>query len=373
MRHFSIKTFTQLKLVINFVLGSMFLFLFWIRMSVQQTFNKGFLYIKCLLIVFIIDAILTDDEPLWEPVEWSLIQYWLIFIFLFAWIAENLITSRYGSYTGRDKRVWFAWYKMFWIIEIYYAISLGTAALFVIVPFYHEITYTTPLIVSWWDWYSRTFFLKFIGTFTIIFILANYLQITLAQFHWKKSLLIVILINLFFAYLVYVQFFITFFAYFTDPTWYSKTRLIDYIQLSHEPNKWSWGTSKRDHFSYHSSKTVFWYKNDNPFSGAMLFFNILFFLTLFTIHIFWLALTRRIFATSEITFTYTTFCISTLKQLLYGFYLIYLFVLFSFFSISWRTPLEFYWLGDFFSGYEWLEICNGFFWYEYDLIYAFFI
>jgi photosystem II P680 reaction center D1 protein len=30
-----------------------------------------------------------------------------LFIFLFVLIGENLICSRYGSYTGRDKRVWF--------------------------------------------------------------------------------------------------------------------------------------------------------------------------------------------------------------------------------------------------------------------------
>jgi len=180
--------------------------------------------------------------------------------------------------------------------------------------------------------------------YTIILLLANYLQMTLAQFHWKKSLIIVILINLFFAYLIYGHFFITFFAYFTDANWYSQTRLVDYIQLSHEPNKWSWGTSKRDHFSYHSSKTVFWYKNDGPFAGAMLFFNIFMFLTLFMVHIFWLALTRRIFATSEITFTYTTFCVSALRQFLYGFNLLYILVFFSFLVMYWRMPLEFTWI-----------------------------
>ena len=71
------------------------------------------IYIRGLLVLFFFDAMLTDDEPLWEPVEWSLVQSWIMFIFAFAWIAENLISSRYGSYTGRDKRVWVAWYKTF--------------------------------------------------------------------------------------------------------------------------------------------------------------------------------------------------------------------------------------------------------------------
>lgn len=58
------------------------------------------------IFILFIDACLTDDEPLWEPIEWSLVQTWILFIFGFAWVAENLIVSRYGSYAGRDKRVW---------------------------------------------------------------------------------------------------------------------------------------------------------------------------------------------------------------------------------------------------------------------------
>lgn len=146
---------------------------------------------------------------------------------------------------------------------------------------------------------------------------------------------------MFFAYLVYTQFIITFFVYFTDPNWYSQTRLIDYVQLSHEPNKWAWGSSKRDHFSYHNSKTVFWFKNDGPFAGAMLFFNILLFLTLFMLHIYWLALVRRVYATREVTFTYTAACVSALRQfgLLFSFIFILTFI--SLMTTYWRLPVEF--------------------------------
>ena len=49
----------------------------------------------------------------------------------------------------------------------------------------------------------------------------------------------------------------TFFGYFTDPTWYQKTRPIDYVQLSHEPARWGWGPARKDHFTYHSVRTVF--------------------------------------------------------------------------------------------------------------------
>jgi hypothetical protein len=118
----------------------------------------GFFYITYSCFIMYIDACLTDDEPIWEPIEWSLVQTWILFLFTFAWIAENLIVSRYGSYTGRDKRVWFAWYKTFWLMELYYIINFGAAVLLVIVPFYYETNYNISFLFSWWHWYSRVFF-----------------------------------------------------------------------------------------------------------------------------------------------------------------------------------------------------------------------
>ena len=289
---------------------------------------------------------LTDDEPLWEPIEWSLVQSWILFIFAFAWIAENLISSRYGSYTGRDKRVWVAWYKTFWLIEGWYILSLGAAALFVIVPFYHEITYTLPLVVSWWNWYSRIFFFKFIGLYSIVMYLSYYLQLNLGVHHWRKSLLLILIITVFLSYLLYIHFMMSFFAYFTDPSWYSQTRLVDYIQLSHEPNKWSWGSAKRDHFSYHRSTTVFWFKNDGPFAGAFLLFHILFFLCLFGLYIYWLTLLRRVYATREITYTYTTYCVSSLRQFFYFFLLLLGLSAFSLIVQYWRLPIEYLWVAN---------------------------
>lgn len=317
----------------------------------KHTFGEGFIYIRGLFIIFVMDASITDDEPLWEPVEWSLLQSWLLFIFLFAWIAENLICSRYGSYTGRDKRVWFAWYKTFWLIEGWYVISLGLASLWVIVPHYYEITYAISFIMNWWNWYSRVFFFKFLSLYTIIIFLAYYLQISLRWVNWKKSFFLIVIVNLFLLYMLYSQFFIAFFGYFTDPNWYHKTRLVDYVQLSHEPSKWGWGASKRDHFSYHQSKTVFWFKNDGPFASAFLFFNMFFFISLFMLCLYWLTLLRRVYATQEITYTFTTYCVSSLKQFFYFFFFIFLLVLLSYMFCYWRLPIEFYWS---LNAYSWL-------------------
>jgi hypothetical protein len=310
----------------------------------KRTFGEGYLYIRGLFIIFFIDACVTDDEPLWEPIEWSLVQTWLLFIFIFAWIAENLITSRYGSYTGRDKRVWLAWYKSFWLIDLVYAISYGLAALFVIVPFYFELTYSVSFIFSWWNWYTRVFFFKFISIFTIIILIAHLLQLNIRWLNWKKLILLILIINFFIAYLLFTHFIMTFFGYFTDPLWYQKTRFVDYIQLSHEPLKWGWGPSKRDHFTYHKVTTVFWFKNDGPFAGAFLTIHIFFFLTIFFLYIYWVTLLRRVYTTKEVTYTFTTFCISSLKQFYYFFFLLYLLIFMSYIVCYWRFPIEFLWL-----------------------------
>jgi hypothetical protein len=310
---------------------------------VRESFTEGIVYLQCLFVACFIDACLTDDEPLWEPIEWSLVQSWIMFIFLFAWIAENLITSRYGSYTGRDKRVWSSWYKTFWLVELWYALSLGAAGLWVMIPHYYEVTYNTAYIVAWWDWYSREFFCLFLLLYTIVLYLAHWLLLNVRWGNWKKSLLIILLINIFLAYLLYTQFFIAFFGYFTDPMWYSKTRIVDYIQMSHEPNRWGYGPAKRDHFNYHNSKTVFWFKNDGPYASFFLMVNFFLTLSIFFMLFFWLSLARRVYATQEISYTYTTYCVSALRQYLYFFLLLFVTIFCSYFFIFWRLPIEFYW------------------------------
>lgn len=305
-----------------------------------KTFSFGFLYLRGLFVILFIDACLTDDEPLWEPIEWSLVQTWILFIFTFAWIAENLIVSRYGSYTGRDKRVWMSWYKTFWLIEGYYVINYGVTCLFVIVPFYYETNYNLSFVYSWWHWYSRVFFFKFISLFSIIILLASVLQIGVRWINWKKGLILIILINVFLGYLIYTHFIIAFFGYFTDPVWYQKSRAIDYIQLSHEPAKWGWGPAKKDHFTYHNVKTVLWFKNDGPFASSFLLFHTFLFVCLFLTFIYWITLYRRVYSMKEIPLTFTTYCVSALKQFFYYFLFFYIFIFLSFLSNYWRFPME---------------------------------
>ena len=37
--------------------------------TLKRTFSFGFYYLRGLVFLFFIDACLTDDEPLWEPIE----------------------------------------------------------------------------------------------------------------------------------------------------------------------------------------------------------------------------------------------------------------------------------------------------------------
>ena len=312
----------------------------WLRDLVNRSFSFGFIYIRGFIVILFIDACLTDDEPLWEPIEWSLVQTWILVTFSFAWIAENLIVSRYGSYTGRDKRVWMSWYKTFWMIETFYVLNYGVVSAIVIVPFYFETNYNLSFVYSWWHWYSRVFFFKFLSVYSIVLLLANLLQISVRWLNWKKGLVLIITINIFLAYLLYTHFIITFFGYFTDPTWYQKVRPIDYIQLSHEPARWGWGPAKKDHFTYHNVKTVLWFKNDGPFASSFLLFQTFMFVCIFLTFIWWVSLCRRVYSMREIPQTFTTYCVSSLRQFLYLFLLLYLFVFLSYLSNYWRFPME---------------------------------
>lgn len=312
-----------------------------VQTLVYKSFSFSWYYINGFVFILFIDACLTDDEPLWEPIEWSLVQTWILFIFAFAWIAENLIVSRYGSYAGRDKRVWMAWYKSFWLIEGYYIINYGVTVILVMVPFYFEVNYNLSFVYSWWDWFSKTFFYKFTLLYTIVLFLAFWLQVNLRWAGFKKILFLVTLINLVLGYLIYTHFIIIFFGYFTDPLWYQKTRFVDYIQLSHEPAKWGWGSAKKDHFTYHGVKTVLWFKNDGPFATAFLFCQIFFFICLFCLFAYWIVLFRRILSLSEVPITYTTYCVSSLKQFFFFFCFFYIFILLSFLANYWRFPIEY--------------------------------
>jgi len=64
--------------------------MFTIRKMLITRFIIPFLYIDFLFyirnffILFLVDSIVLDDEPLWEPFEWSVLHTWLLFIGIFS-------------------------------------------------------------------------------------------------------------------------------------------------------------------------------------------------------------------------------------------------------------------------------------------------
>jgi hypothetical protein len=76
--------------------------------------------------------------------------------------------------------------------------SLFVACIFVIVPFYYEVTYNISNVVTWWDWYNRFFFFKFIFIYTIILYIGYSIQIGFRWLNWKKIFFLSFIIFFFF-------------------------------------------------------------------------------------------------------------------------------------------------------------------------------
>lgn len=363
-RNFNLKLTSNLNSVYQY--NIQVLIVSWIKtynmLLLSFFYRDSFLYIRNLFIILLIDSLVTDDEPLWEPLEWSLIQTWLLFIFLFSWAVENMISSRYGSYTGRDKRVWLALYKSFWLIEIWFLINFGIACIFIISPFYFEVNYLTSCIVLWWNWYNVMFFFKY-TSFLLLLVLITY-SIQLG-FNWlnptKIIILYLLLITIVF-YLLYTTFIITFFSYFTNLSSYQNYRPNSYVQLSQTPNKWGWGPLDRDHFTHHHTTLTFWYKNDSPYAYALFLLNNFFFLSLFLLYIQLIIGIRFVYSVKHSNYNFITYLNSLIKHF---------FLIFLYFNIFILFCLLFQWMRisyDFSIYYNYTSIYKSFIYYVIDII-----
>jgi hypothetical protein len=274
--------------------------------------TSSIIILSNLLLTLILDCAVIDDEPLWEPLEWSLIQTWLLFLFLFSWIAETLITSNYGSYTGKDKKVYSGLSTVYSEIEALFYVTLLITCLFVIVPFYFELCYTTSYIVSWWLWINRLALAQYLLLIVILEVLGQLLISGLKWNDWKKSFILSCIITLILFYLLFVQFYSSFFSYFTDINWYKKTGWNDFSKISHSSQKWSWGGVDRDHFSYHKTTLNFWFKNDGMFAAASLMMSIFTLLYLILLIIQWLFLLKKIYTNKQVHYTLVSYNVSSL-------------------------------------------------------------
>lgn len=309
------------------------------------TFFKldGFVYIRGLLFIFLIDSLLLDDEPLWEPLEWSLVQTWILFIFVFAWAAEVIFSSRFGSYTNRDKKVWLGLHKVFWLIEFWFMINLGIVTVFITLPFYFEITYTISYIVLWWNWYNSFFFFKFIFTFSLLKLLLNTIYYFVRWINLNFFVFLLVFFLTFFFYFLFFLFYFLFFLFFTDSNLYSQNGWVDYSNITHGPLKWNWGLQGSDHFSYHKTPETFWYKNDPLIASSMLLLNLFLFLFLFLFVIKLLVFIRVTYTSNNISFNFFTFFASSFNQFFYFFLFIFIFNLTSLLLIILRSPFDLYW------------------------------
>ena len=294
-----------------------------------------------LCLIFTIDAIISDDEPLFEPIEWSLWQNWLLFLLIISWCAEVLISSTYGNYIGRDKRVWTALYKIYWLVQLYIMISLLLLTIFAIVPFYFELHSCNAVWISFWTWYNRIFLWKAISIHFILLIFAFLLQLNCRWMSYFKVLLFVILIILLLGILIYINLLVIMFLYFTNPITYNLNINIDYTQLSNGPNKWGWGSSTKDHFSYHTTPTVFWYKYDFCYASSCMIIQLFFTFSYVLLFIQMSIVFRKFYTSKIITYTLITYYANSIRIYFYYTASIYIFSVVSFIMILIRNRHDF--------------------------------
>ena len=308
-------------------------------------FNKNTAqnYIKLYLLSALPEILLLDDEPLWEPLDWTFIQSWVMYILLFSWIAEVIITARYGSFTGRDKRVYIGLYRSKKYMEFYFMFNLLVVSLFVIVPFYYEVTYPISYIVSWWDFIDFNFFYKLTILFFICSQINTIIQVSLRWVEWKIHFLLSTFISTLLFFMLYSHSINYLFAFFTDIFWFKKTGWSDFNASSNGLVKWGWGGADRDNFSYHKTTTVFWYKNDLPFASAFFLINFFIIISLVFLLLQWIFIVRTLYSTRNVNYTLINYGVSSINQFFYFMFLIYLMIAISIFYQLMRISLDLTW------------------------------
>lgn len=276
----------------------------------------SFILIRNLFILLIIDGLILDDEPLWEPLEWSVVQTWILYIYIFSWSAEVIFSSRYGSYTNRDKIVWIGLFKVYSLMKLWFLFNMIFITIFITLPFYFEIIYSVSYINLWWNWYNSIFFFKFTSIFALITLLANLVRFKVRHSNHINTYFLLIISLFLIVYLFYINFIILLFGYFTQADLFRDSGWSESSKIIHGPLKWGWGFENRDHFAYHKTPSTFWYKNDPLIASSMLFLNILIFKFLFFLIIQVLTIIRVVWASNEFSTNIITYYYSNVKEFL---------------------------------------------------------
>lgn len=331
-------------IIVNFFLLNLTKLNFFLKnYSILFKYNV-FNYLFFIFIFFSIDILLLDDEPFWEPVEWSWIQSFLLYTCLFGWLIETLVSSSYGSFTGRDKRVYTGLFKSYWFIELLFMITIFVTAIFIWTPFYFELTYKVSHIISWWSWYNRFFFYKFLSIFFIFDIIISIILINIKWLNSKKIFLLMsfVLTGLF--YLFYFQFLIIFFGYFSDILAFKNNNLTGFNKLQEGPYRSHWGDSNRDFFNYKHSSLSVWYKNDSQYALSLFFINIFNFLSLSFLIIQLLLIISKVFWTKKLSYTSISYFNSSINNFFIFYLLFFSFILIIYLYQLMRYTNDFSWI-----------------------------
>lgn len=319
-----------------------------------------YLYLRAFVLALLLDGLILDDEPLWEPLEWSVLQTWVLFIYVFSWGAEVIFSSKYGSYTNRDKIVWIGLFKTYWGLLLWFLVNIIIVTVFVTLPFYFEITYAISYSVVWWNWISSAFFFKLTTVFSLLLITLNILRFQARWSSHNTMQLTLLLVVCVLTYLTLFMFISTFFAPFTDSSEFQKSGWSQFSSIVNGPLKWGWGSDARDHFSYHKTPSVFWFKNDPLIASSLLFINIFVFLFIFFLLLQSIGILRLLVSTGELSHNNLTFLISSVKQYYYLMLSLLSLVVLSFIYQFMRFPFELAWFDKvvFVGKLEWLIVLD---------------
>jgi len=238
-------------------------------------------------------------------------------MYIFSWSAEVLFSSKYGSYTNRDKIVWIGLFKTYYAILAWLVANIIILTVFVTLPFYFEITYAISYSVVWWNWISSLFFFKLTTIFSFILVLLNIVKFQIRWFNNRHFYLFLVTIAVLLTHLLYFLFLSTFFGFFTDASEFKNSGWSNLSKIVNGPLKWGWGFESRDHFSTHKTPATFWYKNDPLISSSFLLFNIFLFFFLFFFLLQVMVIIRTLSSSGELSFNNLTFLYSSAKQFYY--------------------------------------------------------
>ena len=301
---------------------------------------RTFFCLFTIFATFAFELLLVDDEPLWEPIEWSVFGSWFLFYSVWTWFLAVYLSSRYGSYSPQDRIVWEGLYKVNIFFEFSLLFNMLFITIFVTLPFYYEVTYSVSNIVLWWSVYNMRVFLKVGLLFSIFYKVSYFMRTQLRWFGTFRLLLFLLVLFIIVSFLLFFLFINFLLAPLADTYSHIRRGWMGLEQLTQGPCRWGSGPNSRDHFSQHKSSTVFWFKNDPLLSGSLFFFCLLFYLYVFFLYIQVFFLLCSVAITRRVSFNNLSVLICSFRKFGIFIYFFWLFFLVSFLYNIIRLPIN---------------------------------